>query len=171
MKNSLSSGPLFFAPRFRYMVYIHFLNCQFVSTTYEWLLRFFFSICNCNRLGDVIFFQLSTYIKKNIRESKNVLVQKFFIFQWSHSYNFSSIKSRFSYKKKKKIVYFDTRGQNGRLTHCKCKNAVSESPVWPHVSNDIFLYKFMRTRVGSPFTDIENAPQLNFTRQLSTRRY
>ena len=75
------------------------------------------------------------------------------------------------------IVYFDTRGQNGRLAHCKCKNAawtrgrgrgwrneccifaraVSESPVWPHVSNHIFLYKFMRTRVGSPFTDIDNA--------------
>ena len=48
------------------------------------------------------------------------------------------------------IVYFDTRGQNGRLAHCKCKNAartrtnpksecciftraVSESPVWPLV--------------------------------------
>ena len=64
------------------------------------------------------------------------------------------------------IVYFDTRGQNGRLAHCKCENAaraVSESPVWPHVSNHIFLYKFMRTRVRSPFTDIENAPQLNFT--------
>ena len=28
----------------------------------------------------------------------------------------------------------------------------------PHVSNHICLYKFMRTRVGSPFTDIENAP-------------
>ena len=37
--------------------------------------------------------------------------------------------------------------------------AVSESPVWPHVSNHIFLYKFMRTRVGSPFTDIENVCQ------------
>ena len=91
------------------------------------------------------------------------------------------------------ILYFDTRSQNGRLAHCKCKNttrtrgrgrqaevenecciftrAVSESPVWPHVSNHIFLYKFMRTRVGSPFTDIENAPQLNFTRLPSTRRY
>ena len=66
------------------------------------------------------------------------------------------------------IVYFDTRGQNGWLAYCKCKNAaglcciftraVSESPVWPHVSNHIFLYKFMGTRVGSPFTDIENAP-------------
>ena len=77
------------------------------------------------------------------------------------------------------IVYFDTRGQNGRLARRKCKNAawtrgrgrqaevegrgiftraVSESPVWPHVSNHIFLYKFMQTRVGSPFTDIENAP-------------
>ena len=69
---------------------------------------------------------------------------------------------------------FIIRGQNGRLAHCKCKNAaltldlglsasaarscciftraVSESPVWPHVLNHIFLYKFMRTRVGSPFT-------------------
>ena len=56
------------------------------------------------------------------------------------------------------IVYFDTRGQNGWLAHCKCKNAVSESPVWPQVSNHIFLYKFMRTRVGSMFTGIENAP-------------
>ena len=28
---------------------------------------------------------------------------------------------------------------------------VSESPVWSHVSNHIFLYNFMRTRVGSPF--------------------
>ena len=70
-----------------------------------------------------------------------------------------------------KIVYFDTRGQNGRLAHYIFTRAVSESPVWPHVSNHIFLYKFTRTRVGSPFTDIENAPQLNFTRQLSTRRY
>ena len=69
------------------------------------------------------------------------------------------------------IVYFDTRGQNGRLAHCIFTRAVSESPVWPHVANHIFLYKYMRTRVGSPFTDIENAPQLNFTRQLSTRRY
>ena len=50
--------------------------------------------------------------------------------------------------------------------------AVSESPVRPHVSNHIFHYKCIRTRVGSPFTDIENAPpQLNFTRQLSTQRY
>ena len=49
------------------------------------------------------------------------------------------------------IVYFDTRGQN-------FTRAVSESPMWPHVSNHIFLYEFMRTRVGSPFTDIENAP-------------
>ena len=24
---------------------------------------------------------------------------------------------------KREIVYFDTRGQNGRLAHCKCKNA------------------------------------------------
>ena len=70
-----------------------------------------------------------------------------------------------------KIVYFDTRGQNGRLAHCIFILAVSELPVWPHVSNHIFLYKFMRARVGSPFTDIKNAPQLNFTRQLSTRRY
>ena len=54
---------------------------------------------------------------------------------------------------------------------CIFTRAVSESPVWPPVSNHIFLYKFMRTLVGSPFTDIENAPQLNFTRQLSTRRY
>ena len=44
-------------------------------------------------------------------------------------------------------VYFDTRDQNGRLAHRKCKNAVSESPVWLHVSNHIFLYKFMRTRM------------------------
>ena len=36
--------------------------------------------------------------------------------------------------------------------------AVSGSLVWPHVSNHIFLYKFMRTRVSSPFTDIVNAP-------------
>ena len=60
-----------------------------------------------------------------------------------------------------KILYFCTRSQNGWLAHCKYGNAsraVSESPVWPHVSNHIFLYKFMRTRVGSPFTDIENAP-------------
>ena len=42
--------------------------------------------------------------------------------------------------------------------------------MWPHVSNHIFLYKFMRTRVGSPLTDIANAPQVNFTRQFSTRR-
>ena len=71
----------------------------------------------------------------------------------------------------KELVYFDTRGQNGRLAHCIFTRAVSESPVWPHVSNHIFLYKFMQTRVGSPFTDIESAPRLNFTRQLSTRRY
>ena len=69
-----------------------------------------------------------------------------------------------------KIVYFDTRGQNGRLAHCIFTRAVSEWPVWPHVLNHIFLYKFMRTQVGSPFTDIENALQLNFTRQLSTER-
>ena len=56
------------------------------------------------------------------------------------------------------IVYFDTRGQNGRLAHCIFTRAVTEWPVWPHVSNHIFRYKFMRTRVGSPFTDIENAP-------------
>ena len=56
------------------------------------------------------------------------------------------------------IVYFDTRGQNERLGHCIFTRAVSESPVWPHVTNHIFLYKFMRARVGSPFTDMENAP-------------
>ena len=55
-------------------------------------------------------------------------------------------------------VHFDPRGQNGRLAYCIFTRAVSESPVWSHVSNHIFLYKFMRTRVGSPFTDIENAP-------------
>ena len=45
------------------------------------------------------------------------------------------------------IVYFDTRGQNGRLAHCECENAaraVSELPVGPHVPNHIFLYKCMR---------------------------
>ena len=63
------------------------------------------------------------------------------------------------------IAYFDTTGQNGRLAHCKCENAaMSESPVWPHESNHILLYKFMRTGVGSPFTDIENSRQLNVTR-------
>ena len=30
------------------------------------------------------------------------------------------LKSCMSYK----IVYFDTRDQNGRLAHCKCKNVV-----------------------------------------------
>ena len=68
------------------------------------------------------------------------------------------------------MVYFDTRGQNGRLAHCKCENAartcgrgrqaevdgkcciftraLSESPVWPHVSNHIFLYKLMRPELA-----------------------
>ena len=64
----------------------------------------------------------------------------------------------YAHEKDRVIVYFDTRGQNGRLAHCIFTRAVSESPVWPYVSNHIFLYKFMRTRVGSPFTDIENAP-------------
>ena len=64
------------------------------------------------------------------------------------------------------IVYFDTRGQNGRLAHCIFTRAVGESPVWPHVSNHIFLYKFMRTRISSPFTDIENAPKLENLRNF-----
>ena len=57
--------------------------------------------------------------------------------------------------------FFSGSGNAGSC--CIFTRAVSESPVWPHVSNHIFLYKFMRTRVGSPFTDIDIAPQLNFT--------
>ena len=67
--------------------------------------------------------------------------------------------------------WIDSKYGNNIFRYKRPKRAVSESPVWPHVSNHIFLYKFMRTRVGSPFTDIGNAPQLNFTQQLSTRRY
>ena len=35
-----------------------------------------------------------------------------------------------------KIVYFDTRGQNGRLAHCKCKNA-----AWPKSSACGLMYR------------------------------
>ena len=47
------------------------------------------------------------------------------------------------------IVYFDTRGQNVRLAHCIFTRAVSESLVWPHVSNHIFLYKCAVTQLHS----------------------
>ena len=33
--------------------------------------------------------------------------------------------------------------------HCIFTRAVSESPVWPHVSNHIFLYKFIRIQLHS----------------------
>ena len=68
------------------------------------------------------------------------------------------------------IVYLNVRDQNGRFVQCKCENAVrtrgwgrqaeveskccfftrsvSESPVWIHVWNYIFLYKCMRYLSG-----------------------
>ena len=48
--------------------------------------------------------------------------------------------------------------KNSIFRYKRPKRAVGALLVWPHVLNHIFLYKFMRTRVGSPFTDIENAP-------------
>ena len=83
----------------------------------------------------------------------------------------------FTVKTVKFIYYGDAKltvtffGVNSIFRYKRPKRAVGTLLVWPHVSNHIYLHKFMRTRVGSPFTDIENAPQLNFTRQLSTRRY
>ena len=44
------------------------------------------------------------------------------------------------------IVYFDTRGQNGRLAHCKCKNAAFLHEQWANrpcglMYRTIFFFK------------------------------
>ena len=62
----------------------------------------------------------------------------------------------------KRLVYFDTRGQNEQWTNRPC--GLMYRTIF-------FFTNACKTRVGSPFTDIENAPQLNFTQQLTTRRY
>ena len=71
----------------------------------------------------------------------------------------------------KKLYISIQEAKTGDSLTARVKMQCANRSSWPHVSNHIFLYKSMRTRVGSPFTDIENALQLNFTRQLSTRRY
>ena len=69
-------------------------------------------------------------------------------------------------KKNFNLISMADRQRSAVGSCCIFTLAVRQPPVWPHVSKRIFLYKFMRTRVGSPFTDIENAPQLNFTQQF-----
>ena len=98
----------------------------------------------------------------------------------------------YNYDFKQKIVFFDTRGQHGvsrtasvkMQQECAAEAARPRSRVsaefshgqWANRSCGLtyrtifFFTKACETRVGSPFTDIENASSLNLTQHLSTRR-
>ena len=82
--------------------------------------------CKLNRNSSVEYDYATMCFRQQHRDVNSafkILFSRFFFHQWI-----------------KNSIYFDTRGENGRLAYCKCENAaVSESPAWPHVPNHIFF--------------------------------